>query len=98
MTEGVVVGSERVALPAVADLVQIGPMKGEIEHHLAAGMTLEIDASQVQRVSSQYFQVLVAAVTAFAKAGGPSLKIVGPSQAFVETATTLGLAEALGLE
>lgn len=98
MTDGEVSGGESIALPGVADLVQAGPLKLEIERRLAAGVGLRIDASAVQRISSPCFQVLVAGIAAFAKAGGSSLTITSPSQPFVETATVLGLAEALRLE
>jgi len=98
MTDGGVMGNARLALPAVADLVQAEPLKAEIERHLAAGAGLEIDASVVQRISSPCLQVLVAGVAAFAKAGGPSCAITKPSQAFLETATVLGLGGPLRLE
>jgi anti-anti-sigma regulatory factor len=98
MMEDGVVGGTCAALPAVADLVQAGPLKAEIERHLAAGVGLDLDASAVQRISSPCLQVLVAGVAAFAKAGGPSLSISKPSAAFVETASALGLAGALGLD
>jgi anti-anti-sigma regulatory factor len=98
MMEAGVVGGECVAMPAVADLVQAGPLKAEIERRLSAGVGLELDASAVQRISSPCLQVLVAGVAAFAAAGGPSLVITKPSAAFVETASALGLAGALRLD
>ncbi len=93
---GVGVG-DRVPLPAVADLVEAGTLKARLEQSLAAGTGLTVDASAVQRISSPCLQVLVAGVSSFAKAGGPSLEIGEPSEAFRETASVLGLIEALGL-
>jgi len=88
---------DRVSLPAVADLVEAGPLKARLEQALAAGSGLTVDASAVQRISSPCLQVLVAGVSSFAKAGGPSLVIGEPSEAFRETVSVLGLMDALGL-
>lgn len=93
---GVGVG-DCVPLPAVADLVEAGPLKARLEQALAAGSGITIDASAVQRISSPCLQVLVAGASSFAKAGGPSLVIGTPSEAFRETVSVLGLIEALGL-
>lgn len=89
--------SDRLSLPAVADLVEAGPLKARLEQALATGAVLTVDASAVQRISSPCLQVLVAGVVSFAKAGGPSLVIEEPSEAFSETVSTLGLMDALGL-
>jgi anti-anti-sigma regulatory factor len=93
---GVGVG-ECVPLPAVADLVEAGSLKQRLEQILANGACCTVDASAVQRISSPCFQVLVAGVSSFAKAGGASLEIGTPSEAFCETASALGLMDALGL-
>jgi anti-anti-sigma regulatory factor len=97
MDEGGVVAGDCLALPAVADLVQAGPLKVQLEHYLAAGAGVRVDASAVQRISSPCLQVLVAGVTGFTKAGGPSLTISNPSAEFLETVTALGLTDALRL-
>jgi anti-anti-sigma regulatory factor len=89
--------SDNVTLPAVADLTEAGPLKERLEKALATGSGLTVDASAVQRVSSPCLQVLVAGVSAFAKAGGAALKISNPSEAFRETASVLGLMNALEL-
>ena len=86
-----------VPLPAVADLVEAGPLKARLEQALTDGTGLTVNASAVQRISSPCLQVLVAGVRSFAKAGGPSLVIGEPSEAFRETASVLGLMDALGL-
>jgi chemotaxis protein CheX len=97
MEEAGVVTGDRVPLPAVADLVEAGPLKARLEQALVAGTGLTVDASAVQRISSPCLQVLVAGVRSFARAGGPSLAIGTPSEAFCETARVLGLLDALGL-
>jgi anti-anti-sigma regulatory factor len=88
---------DSVSLSAVADLVEAGPLKSRLEQALALGSGITVDASAVQRISSPCLQVLVAGVGSFAKAGGPSLVIGNPSEAFCETASVLGLMDALGL-
>jgi len=89
--------SERVALPPVADLTEAGPLKERLLQALAAGTSVTVDASAVQRLSSPFLQVLVAGTQSFAKAGGASLTIADPSEAFCETASVLGLMNALEL-
>jgi anti-anti-sigma regulatory factor len=88
---------DSVLLPAVADLTEAGPLKQRFEQALTNGNGLTVDASAVQRISSPCLQVLVAGVAAFAKAGGAELAICDPSEAFKETASTLGLMNALRL-
>lgn len=88
---------ECVTLPPVADLTEAGPLKERMLQALAAGTDMTIDASTVQRVSSPCLQMLVAGKQAFAKADGPTLVIVDPSQAFRETVSVLGLLDALEL-
>jgi len=87
----------KVSLPAVADLLQANTLKAQLERVLASGSEMTIDASAVQRISSPFLQVLVAGVGTFKKAAGPSLTISNPSAAFLETVSTLGLKDALGL-
>lgn len=89
--------SDSVTLPAVADLTEAGPLKQRLEQALASGVGLTVDASAVQRISSPCLQVLVAGVCSFAKAGGAALAIRNPSEAFRETASVLGLMNALEL-
>jgi len=89
--------SESVSLPAVADLTAAGPLKATLEQALADGNGVIVDASAVQRVSSPCLQVLVAGALSFAKAGGTSLSIGDPSDAFCETVSLLGLNDVLGL-
>jgi anti-anti-sigma regulatory factor len=88
---------DNVMLPAVADLTEAGPLKQRLEQALGAGAGLTVDASAVQRISSPCLQVLVAGMAAFAKAGGASLSISNPSEAFRETVSVLGLMNALEL-
>lgn len=97
MDEAGVGVSDSVAMPAVADMTEAGALKQILEQALASGTGLTVDASPVQRVSSPYLQVLAAGVASFAKAGGAALVIENPSEAFLETASVLGLTNALEL-
>lgn len=98
MVESGVKMGERVTLPPVADLTEAGPLKERLLQALAAGTSVTVDASAVQRVSSPCLQVLVAGTQSFAKAGGTSLTIADPSEAFRETVSVLGLTDALELD
>ena len=88
---------EQVTLPAVADLTSARPLKEQLMQFFTAGASVTIDASEVQRLSSPCLQVLVAGKQSFAKAGGASLVITNPSDAFRETVSVLGLMDALEL-
>ncbi len=90
--------NEQVTLPPVADLTYAVPLKERLLQSLAAGTSVAVDASAVQRASSPCLQVLVAGMQSFAKAGGASLVITDPSEAFRETVSVLGLMDALGLD
>jgi anti-anti-sigma regulatory factor len=58
---------------------------------------IEIDASEVESVGQAVLQLLVAARVE-AESAGQAIRIVNPSQAFVERVTSCRLAEAVGLE
>lgn len=82
-----------IVLPAVADLPQAQGLKTQLEQ---TGGAATIDASQVQRVSSPFLQVLLAGAAAAAK-NGAAMVIAEPSPEFLETVSVLGLKTALGL-
>ena len=85
----------QLMLPAVLDLKAAQDLKQALEEACAREAPLQVDASQVQRVSSLCLQLLAAARKEFVS--HPRFAITGPSTAFIETVTGLGLAEALGL-
>jgi len=84
-------------LPAILDLTQAAALKAELLAALAKGDGLDLDAGDVQRLTSPCAQVLASAVRAFAAAGGPSLVVSNASQSFHETVCGLALCEALGI-
>jgi len=97
MTEAEENAHDGVVLPAVADLTEAAPLKSRLEQALASGSGLTVDASAVQRISSPCLQILVAGAVSFTKEGGAPLMIADPSEAFCETASVLGLTNALRL-
>jgi len=84
-------------LPMVADLTFAPILKQRSEQALAAGTGLVLDCSQMQRIGTPCLQILIGAVDAFTRAGGPALVISNPSEVFLEAVSTLGLNGALGL-
>jgi len=89
-------GQTMFILPAILDLTEVVALRNTLQAALSRGEGLEIDASQVARVTSPCLQVLAAAVRGFAQAGGPSLRLTNPSPAFSETARVLDLDSVLG--
>lgn len=90
-------GTIQLALPAVLDLTVGAELKRNLESALVKGCGVDLDAGNVQRVSSPCLQVLAAAVASFREAGGPMLRFGNVSAEFRETASTLGLDEVLGI-
>ena len=88
-------GNAHLVLPAVLDLKAAHDLKRALEEACAREAPLQVDASQVQRVSSLCLQILAAARKEIVSHS--RFAITGPSAPFVETVTGLGLVEALGL-
>ncbi len=84
-------------LPSISDLTYAADLKGHLQAAVAMGEGLEVDAGEVQRISTPCVQVLVAGARAFAEAGGPGLHFSRVSTAFSDTVTGLALCKVLGL-
>jgi anti-anti-sigma regulatory factor len=91
-------GASQVRLPPIADLTYAGDLKALLIEALNTGQSLEIDASEVQSITSPCLQILVAAVKTFSQAPGLAVNFSNPSAAFVQAAATLALGDALGLQ
>jgi len=85
-----------LTLPAVLDLTSAASLKAELLAALARGDGLEIDGSEVQRITTPCLQVLASAARAFAQAGGPPLKFSKKSPALLEVASVLALGSPIG--
>jgi len=91
-------GKPLLVLPPNFDLTAAAALKADLQCTLAQGEGLEVDASQVQRVTSPSLQILAAGARAFAQAGGPAMRISSASEAFSQTVSSLALTSALGIE
>lgn len=80
----------RIGLPGDLDLAMASPLAEALRHALSAEKPVRIAADQVERLGSAPVQALLAA-TRQAEQNGASLKIVKPSEVFVETCSDLGL-------
>ena len=93
--------SERslVSLPPIANLTAAADLRHSLIDALHSGKSVEIEASAVQNITSPCWQVLLAAAKSFGAAGTPaSFVVTNPSTAFAEAASTLGIAQLLGLK
>lgn len=84
-------------LPPIADLIYAAELKPALAEALDTNRSLEIDAGEVQNVTSPCLQILVAGMKSFAERDGLQLTITKPSPAFLEAAKTLAIGEALKL-
>jgi len=84
-------GGRRLKLPAVLDLLAAEGLREAIRETAVLGGRLEIDAAQVERMSTPCIQVLVAGGRALNAAGVVPL-IDQPSDAFMNGFYDLGLA------
>lgn len=80
-----------ITLPAILDLTEAAALKSGILAALPLGGGLEVDASQVQRVTSPCLQILASAARDFARAGGPPLRLINMSPAFSGAVIALAL-------
>lgn len=85
-----------LCLSAVFDSEAAAEMKPALVAALVAGK-VEIDAGQVQRVTSQGLQLLAAAANS-CREREVGFRIEGPTPAFATAAQTLGLTRTLGLD
>jgi anti-anti-sigma regulatory factor len=88
-----------VTLPPIANLTTAADLKQSLVDALDSGKGVEIDASEVQNITSPCWQVLVAAAKSFGEAATVMPFVVTKtSPAFLEAADTLGIRTALGLK
>ncbi len=80
-----------LTLPAVLDLTVATSLKTDLQAAIAGGEGLEIDCSQVQRVTSPCLQILIAAKRGFEEAGGPAMNLANVPPAFTDVLNVLAL-------
>ena len=89
----------RVVLPAIADLTVAADLKQSFIEALDSGRGIEVNAGEVQNITSPCWQILVAAAKTFREGGVETLfAVTSASPAFREAAETLGIQQALGLK
>lgn len=80
-------------LPQILDIGAAAPLWSELSR--VRGKSLEVDASQVERVGGVCLQVLLAAQAAWL-ADGVTFCVVNPSAGFVEATRLMGAADLSG--
>lgn len=85
-----------LVLPKVLDISTAGMLKASLLGVIGDGGTVELDAEQVQRVTTPCLQVFVAASKSLRQNGGELVFLNVPDE-FRDTARILGLEEILGL-
>jgi chemotaxis protein CheX len=78
-----------VHLPEILDIRAASPLTGELLN--ARGRHLTIDASNVRKLGAQCVQVLLSARATWT-ADGYSLVVIEPSESFLDSLQTLGVA------
>ena len=89
-------GKRQITLPANLDHAVVHDLRAVLAECVAHGQGVEVNASDVSRLSTPAMQVLVAACSA-AKEGNSAVQLIAPSHAFRDFAATLAIEEALGL-
>ena len=77
-----------ITLDSVLDLPASGPLAVELQSR--RGSELKIDASKVERIGAQCFQVLISAVASWSEDEQP-LSVVEPSQEFSDAMSITGI-------
>ena len=90
-------GKRQMILPANLDHAVMHDLKAALTECLACGQGIDVNASQVSRLSTPAMQVLVAAYSTAKKENSGAMQLIAPSQAFRDFAATLAIEEALGL-
>ena len=90
-------GKRQIMLPANLDHAVVHDLKTVLVEYLAQGQDLDVNASEVSRLSTPAMQVLVAAYSAAKEANSSAVHFIAPSQAFRDFAAMLAIEEALGL-
>ena len=90
-------GKRQMTLPANLDHAVVHDLRVALVECLACEQGVEVNASEVSRLSTPAMQVLVAAYSAAKQGNYGAMQLIAPSQAFRDFAATLAIEEALGL-
>lgn len=89
-----VAGGRRLKLPPVLDLLAATGLREAIRETVVLGGRLELDAAEVERMSTPCIQVLAAGGQALVQAG-QELVVEHPSEIFMNSFYDLGLVSVL---
>jgi anti-anti-sigma regulatory factor len=90
-------GKRQIILPANLDHAVVHDLKAVLVECLMRGEAVDVNASEVSRLSTPAMQVLIAAYAAAKEEKSGAMHLIAPSQAFRDFAATLAIEEALGL-
>ncbi len=85
-----------MVLPKVLDISSAGMLKNSLLSVIVDGATVELDAEQVQRVTTPCLQVLASAAK-HSEVHGGELRIINVPDEFRSAVQILGLGEILGI-
>lgn len=90
-------GKRQIILPANLDHAVVHDLRAVLVECVARGQEVEVNASEVSRLSTPAMQVMVAACSAAKEGNSGGIQLIAPSQAFRDFAETLAIEEILGL-
>ena len=90
-------GKRQITLPATLDHSVAHGLKVALLECLSKGQDVEVNASEVSRLSTPAMQVLVSASSAAKDGSSGAMHLTAPSQAFRDFAAMLALGDVLGL-
>ena len=88
-------GKRQITLPANLDHTVVHDLKAALLECLSRGQDIDVNASEVSRLSTPAMQVLVSASSAAKDGSSGAMQLVAPSQAFRDFAAMLALGEFL---
>ena len=88
-------GKPVLTLPGTADLTISQELKAALQSALAGGAGIDIDAGQVEKITTPCLQIVVSGAAAFAEAGGPAMRITNASPIFARAVSDLDFASVL---
>jgi len=90
-------GKRQMILPANLDHAVVHDLRAALVECLTRGQDLEVNASEVSRLSTPAMQVLVSAYSAAKDGNSGAMQLIAPSQAFRDFTAMLALEDVLGL-
>jgi anti-anti-sigma regulatory factor len=90
-------GKRQITLPAYLDHTVIHDLRAALLDCLSRGQDIDVNASEVSRLSTPAMQVLASAACAHRDASSGAMQLIAPSPAFRDFAAMLALGDVFGL-